>query len=645
MLAMLLAIWGGGGVPQDTAVARAESLLAVGRAQFARPVIGRYAALDAFRAAARLAPTDPEPLYWQMKVGFYLGSDEGDVVAREAILRILGLDPDYADVWERFGTLYHNPKIWRRADRALAQHPDNVSAMERRAQLAITLEEPRRADSLAAEVLRRREVGAGPYVPAYLVRAEAGFDAGRDSAGYAWYDSALAYADLDSTGAMWDVVWMIASPAEVLAQNALVPGARRRFFERFWATRDPNLLTAGNERIAEHFRRFAYARRYFRLLHPLNLYHRSLRYRALIAATQRDFLEGRAKRQADPYPGAEGDRLLAASRQLPDVRPGDATASALAGLDARGLIYIRHGRPDALLRGYFDPLNPLGAPESPLDIKGWLYRTPQGTLSIGFRRASGSLIAELAGGDFIFLPTNRRQAASTRVALERDRSTLPAPLATRTWTAFFKSAELGLTDVYYKAQGDSAAVVLWDAQQEPVRASGPGLLELTVPPGGYDLGFDVVSAGALGRARRETVVPRFSQVDLGLSSLALAPAASLLDREAALRGMPADLVYPAGTPLAAYVEVYGLTTDRAGRSQYRVRYGFEPVRSLTARLVGGARAVVFEFDRSVVAGAATERLVIQPDKLPAGRYRVTVAVTDLQRNVKSESAALEVTVR
>jgi hypothetical protein len=643
MLVLLLTAIGGGGMLQGTPTARAESLLAAGRAEFARPVIGRYAALAAFRTAARLAPTDPEPLYWQMKVGFYLGSDEGDRLAREAILSILTLTPDYQDVWERFGSLYRNPQIWRRADRALARHPDNVVAVERRAELAIALEEPQRADSLTAEVLRRR--GGTPHVPAYLLRAEASFNAGRDSAGYAWYDSALTYADLDSTGAMWDVVWMIASPAEVRAQDALPPGERRHFFERFWATRDPNLLTPGNERIAEHFRRFAYARHHFRLLHPLNLYQRSLRYRALIAATQRDFLEARAKRQADPYPGTESDRLLAASRLLPDVRPGEATSSALAGLDARGLIYIRHGPPDGLLRGYFDPLNQVGPAESPLDVEGWLYHTPQGNLSIGFRRASGSLIAEMAGGDFIFLPTNRRQAVSTRVALETDRSTLPAPLEARAWSAFFKSAELGLTDVYYKARGDSAAVVLWNANAEPLRATGPGLRQLAVPPGSYTLGLDVVSGGVLGRTRRETIVPRFSQVDLGLSSLALAPASSLLDRDATLLAMPADLVYPAGAPLAAYLEVYGLTTDRSGRSEYRVRYEFEPVRSFTALLLSATRPVVFEFDRNAPATGAAERLVIEPDRLPAGRYRVTVVVTDLQRNVKSESVALEVTIR
>ena len=156
MLALLLAALSGSGIVQDTSAVRAESLLAAGRIQFARPIVGRYPALEAFRAAARLAPTNPEPLYWQMKVGFYLGSDEGDVLARDAILKILELTPDYRDVWDRFEMVYHNPSIWRRADRALARHPHDLIAMERRAELAISLEEPLRADSLIAEVLLRR---------------------------------------------------------------------------------------------------------------------------------------------------------------------------------------------------------------------------------------------------------------------------------------------------------------------------------------------------------------------------------------------------------------------------------------------------------------------------------------------------------
>ena len=640
MLALLLAVLGGSGFVQDTSTARAESLLAVGRFQFARPMVGRYPALEAFRAAARLAPTNPEPLYWQMKVGFFLGSDEGDVLAREAILKILELDPDYEDVWDRFEMVYHNPSIWRRADRALARHPDDLIAMERRAELAISLEEPLRADSLVAEVLQRR---GGPSVAGYLARAEASFNAARDSAGYAWYDSALVNADNDPTGVMWDAVWMIATPEEIRAQDATPPGGRRQFFERFWAKRDANVVTTGNERIAEHFRRIAYARRYFRLLHPLNLYNRSPRYRAIIAQTQRDYLQQSA-RPGEAYPGSEADQMLAGGRSLPDVAPGAGTNAARAGLDARGLIYVRLGEPEVRLRGYLDPLHQVRE-DAALDIEGWLYHTPEGTLTIGFRRGSGSTDAAMAGGDFIFLPTNRRQAWSTKVALRTDHTAVPAPLEARAWSAFFKSTEPGLTDAYYKAKGDSAGVVLWDANDTPVRASGAGLLQLIVPPGGYRLGFDVVSAGVLGRTRREAIVPRFSQVDLGLSSLALAPADVLLDRDAALRGMPGDLVYPVGTPLSAYVEVYGLTADQSGRSQYHVRYEFAPLRSLPARLIRGTRPVVFEFDRSAFARPAVEQLVIEPGKVPAGRYRVTVVLTDLQRNVKSQSAAIDVTIR
>ena len=619
-----------------------DSLLAAGRAHFAGRVVGRYPALEAFRAAARLAPSDPEPLYWEMKVGFYLGSDEGDVIAREAILRILALNPDYEDVWERFHALYRNPDIWRRADRALAAHPRDPVAMERRAELAIALEQPERADSLLEDVLQHR----APDVPAYLLRAEANFVAGRDSAGYRWYDSALAHIDVDSAEVMWDRVWMIATPEEVVVQAAAKPRERREFFERFWTKRDPNLVTPQNERLAEHFRRFVYARRYFRLLHPLSAYGRSSGWRAVIMQTQRDFLQARGLRLADPYPGLETDRLYAATRQLPDVAPGSALSSAVVGLDARGLIYIRHGPPDVRVGGYFDPLNQIGTAEPALDVEGWVYRTPAGMMSIGFRRASGSTDPTLAGGDFIFVPTNRRQARSTEVALRTDRTVVPAPLNVRGWSAFFKSGELGLTDAYYKAAGDSAALVLWGAADLPIRASGGRLLQVSVPPGRYDVGLDVDSAGVLGRMRQPVDVPSFPAAELGLSSLALAPGSVLLDREATLRDMPADLTYPVGTPLATYVEIYGLAADQRGRSHYRLQYRFAPARAFAARLVpGGARPVVFEFDREAAGGTMAERLVIEPDKLFAGRYRVTLAVTDVARNVKSESVAIDITIR
>src|SRR5438876_8071278 len=107
----------------------------------------------------------------------------------EALLRIFALTPAYRDCWALFGQLYHDPGIWRRADRALARYPDDPTAAARRAEIALALEEPSRADSLSAAVLARR----APDVSAYVVRAQAAFLEHRDSAGQAWYDSALAF--------------------------------------------------------------------------------------------------------------------------------------------------------------------------------------------------------------------------------------------------------------------------------------------------------------------------------------------------------------------------------------------------------------------------------------------------------------------
>jgi hypothetical protein len=53
---------------------------------------------------------------------------------------------------------------------------------------------------------------------------------------------------------------------------------------------------------------------------------------------------------------------------------------------------------------------------------------------------------------------------------------------------------------------------------------------------------------------------------------------------------------------------------------------------------------VFEFERAATFSTALER-VIEPDRVPASRYRLTLAVTDLTRNVKSESVALEIEIR
>jgi hypothetical protein len=650
---------------QDPLTARAESLLArhelgaarslaeelvrrhpddpsihllLGRVWLEWPVFGRYNALNEFRAAERLAPQDPEPWYWQTRAGLRLGDDEGEVLVREAVLRILALDPEYRDAWDLFSTVFHDDGIWRRADLALAHHSDDPVVAERRAGIALALNDFLRADSLAATVLAVR----ARYVPGYLLRAEAAFGQGEDSAGFAWYDSAVAHADLDSTGAMWDQVWMIASPAEVARHDSTTPGERRRFFEWFWEKRDPNLVTPANERIAEHFRRLSYVRRAFHILHPYSYYHRSSTWRSIIDTYQRDSLMNLL--QSVPgfgSPGSTDSALFGAGVGPARGSVGDTVGSETiylkAQFDARGILWIRHGAPDLWAGGILDPMHPIPV-ASPLDAASWEYDTPDGILTIGLKN--------VRGGGVVLYPVTRRQFESARVLLATDNTTLPAPLVAHGWNAFFKAPDPGLTDVYFRARPETAAVALWSGDGEiAVRARGPGLLRLTVPPGAYERGFDVDSAGVLGRDRANVKVPAYSVVQLGLSSLLLTPEDSVTDRETMLSGMPADLQYSAVHALAAYTEVYGLARDRSGASDYTARYTFAPERGLAARLLGRDQPVVFEFNRSVPAGPLVpERLVIEPGRLPPGRYRVTLVVTDLQRNVKSETVALTVTV-
>jgi hypothetical protein len=661
------------GTPQDTSITRVESLLAtgdvrqalklatkivqqrprdpaahmlLGRVHYARPVVGRFPALEEFRTAARLAPNDPEPLYWQMQVGFYLRGDDGESVAREALLALFSVTPSYLDAWERFRDVYRNRDIWLRAERAFARHGEQAVALEHRAELLIALEQGARADSLLGIVVAKGAAG----VPTYLLRAEANFLAGHPRAGFAWHDSALAHADSDPGDALWDEAWLIASPDEVERHASTPPDERRLFYQRFWGQRDPDLLTPENERLAEHYARRAEVRRTYRLLHPQRTVYHSPLARALQAFDdRREAGDFRA-----PFPGGGRGRMVPGPSwefRMMDQFYTSLSSQALqdtamplafrAGVTAQGLVFLRHGKPEQQAICVSDLQHGWQLPSdvtctSYRDVESWLYWTPAGPMSVRFDKGER------------FSPSSGEQLHNTFMLLNTDRSTLPAPLVARAWTAMFKSGDLGLTDVYYLAKGDSAAVVIWNSGGEPLRVSGTGLLLTTVPPGPYDLGIDIDSAGVLGRIRRPLAVPMFSLADLGLSSLVLAPLerdAALPDREGALRGMPADLSFHTGSPLATYVEVYGLGLDGGNRARYRVQYTFAPLKSSFARMFGGSgRPIVFEFERTADFSTATERLAIEPDKLPAGRYRVTVAVTDVTRNVKSESVALDITM-
>jgi len=624
----------------------AHAYLLLGRAHYARPVVGRYAALRAFRTAARLAPDDPAPLYWQTDVGLYLGSDEGDGIARDALIALFAVVPDYRDAWSRFRSLFGNPAIWRRADAALARHPGNRVALVRRSELALRLDEPERATAL----LERAEGLGETSVESLVLRAEARFLAGDLAGGEAWLARAVARAADDSSETLWDRFWPIASPGERAAYEATAPPDRSAFFAAFLDRRDPNLLTRENERIAEHFARRAHARRQFRLLHPLSQYHRSAGARAVSALRSRSLLAELSAAAPQTFLGAPTDRAAAAAGMGPDRRSiteavtDSTTAYFLAGLDARGLIWMRHGAPRQRINGTLDALRPLVDGLQALDTESWIYDTPQGPVSLGFRRGTGG--AWGVGGDFLFEPISGRQLRWTRALLRTDNTTLPAPLEAPVWVAFFRGTD-GVTDVYARAQADTSALALWDGRGWPqARVRGGGVLHVQAGPGRYDVGLDFVTGGGQGRIRGTLEIPDLAGPGLTVSSLLLGAAATLTDRDGTLAAMPPDRTFTATGALAAYAEVYHLRADSLGLVRYRARYTIARQRSVLGRLLHGAEPIVLEFDRETRGGSiVAEQLVIDPARLPAGRYRVSLEVTDLVAVVKSATAGTEMVIR
>jgi tetratricopeptide (TPR) repeat protein len=623
-----------GRFPRDPAF-----LVLLGRTHLDWPVVGRFRAWNLFEEAARLAPGDPEPRYWQMRVGLRLGGVDGERLARDAVFKVLELTPEYRDVWAQWERLYRGSGHRRHA-LALLRRFDDPPSDARRAALHIELEEYAAADSALDRLFAR---GADdPRL--WALRAQVAFEAGRPEDGERAYWRAVGRSPVDSTDLLWQQVAAIASPDEEADYRVTDPGARPAFFRAFWARREPDLTTPANERLAEHFRRLRVARRDFALLFPASRFHRSAHTRALRAGFAPAIFQrlGEVTLTSGWIPGHSRleDALQRAGvgvdvRDLPE--PDSVTRYVKYGFDGRGLMYLRFGAPD-------ERLISVG---TGLDVEAWRYRVHGQDAYLAFARVTGGGgdFRGEGGGDFVLFPTSRAEAHNAAWMLERDASGLRADLPVQAWVAFFRSADpelarLGFLDVLVRPSGDTAAVAVWDlGDREVARVRGAPPLAVAVREGVYRFGADVHAHGRFGRLRETFETPALAPGWLAVSSLLVGVTEdSAPDRRALAALMPADRVIErAGRPLTLYAEVYDLPLDR-GIARYDVTFAFEPLE--------GGRRVTFAFPRTT-PGAVTivERLVVQPGIVPPGRYRLTLHVKDRVLGLAARAVALEVTLR
>jgi tetratricopeptide (TPR) repeat protein len=667
--------------------------LFLGDAYMRKMPSGRFRAMEHYRAAARLEPASPVPSYRLAVAAFYIGGADGERIARDALERILELDPTYPGAWEKWRLLYRSSSDRRKVIGLLRPHAGMPQVAERLALLYVEDEQYGAADSVLDALLAQDRDNPGWLA----LRAQGALEAGDTTRGMAFYQRALTHADRDSAGVLWQQVVGIVTPEEYVAwETGIPPRERGAWLTAFWARRNPDLFAGVNSRVAEHFARLRYVRRRYPLLHPMISYQRdavarsmnlepsrgerqfhlrcevyqalepssgmhvalpgvsSARGRALtgmgllshLTDEEKEDLRARA-RHGGHLPlivqqalAEEGDVALAPTQFAPlglDLRDVDSVAARIGyslatGLDDRGLMYLRFGAPDREVLGGDNSLDPQC---NTSEVERWTY--PE-LGEVRFAKPNAFSHGLLVGPEMVFRPMNPDQFEVMEAGLTRDASSEPAPLEFGVWTAQFRNAaDSVVTDVLVVSTVGRLAAELVPAVGSPSerRESGAGRLVLTERRGAYALLAHAREADRLGRQALQLEVKDFS--GLAMSDLLVAPAwmASVdsVTRGDMIARAPRDLRFTAGTTVRAYVEIYGLLDQshlRTFRARFLVLRTGDPYRDIARETWERARA--FEFERRQLrSGSEPIRLTldIQPGYLPSGTYLLRVEVVEL----------------
>jgi GWxTD domain-containing protein len=465
-----------------------------------------------------------------------------------------------------------------------------------------------------------------------------------------------------------DLSW-IADSADLLAFDRLPdPGARSGWLAQFWTRRDVVEARDVGERLAEHYRRWFYARRTFRLVSR----HRHYDITEVYRAKQSEF-------------------------------------------DDRGVIYLRHGEPDRRARFMCTEIEkPNG--EGCATNESWLYRRESGDLifhfaarddvqdyklieslvdALGFRRGvqagsySDPQVSELYATREEFGPLYGRVGHSLNApggALAQDRALGRRSIAVGTTSDSYAQRfdvpfELVTSEFVVGAGADSGGqrlhvvfaipgerlvaersddgvryplrfrLVVADsadaivARLDTLRVFGArqplrnpayltGRLAVPVPPGRYRYRLLVSSTdGAAGDIATDTL-----HVEV-LDGRRFAVSDIVVGREGS--GLvwlpPGDTVrlnplhrFPEGSGAELYYEIYGLTSGASYHTVVRLdREGGRSLFGAIRGLFGGGRApVLLEFDAPASGPITREHRGVALSDVPKGNYRLTVVITD-----------------
>ncbi len=685
--------------------------LILGDAWFKEMPVGRFRALEAYRQAQRWAPRDPEAAYRYALVGLWLGGDDGESVAKQGLDRVLHLDPTYRDAWDMWLTLFRNAGDRRRALEWLAPYATNPIIRSRMALLAIEDERYDDADRLLDSALAADSTNtawlalraqsafeAGDTVSGWEFYRRALAHADRDSTdalwnqviGIAWSwevrDWAAGVAPerkrewLESFWARRNPNLFAGVNHRVAEHFARLRYARKHYpllhpfvsYHRSQIARAMNLEPSVNERA--YFQR---CEMYEVLVPPSKLpdfvVNNPDRPKPVFDDRQGwYFFEGyslpgvshasdQKRVNLDPYTVTYTPDNIAFLKPWErntaffplnlDLRSLESIAARIGynlatGLDDRGVMFLRLGPPDGQFVGGNNPADPMCA--SP-DVEKWRYADYG---EVRFSRPSAFSHGERNVPDMVFRAMNERQFETVRTGLTRDASSEAAPLDFGVWTAQFADTSGALTDVVVvSTRGEVAASLVSEAEGEPpVQESRSGAVAVSETPGHYTLLAQALDSGQLGRQTLQIEVKAFDRLP-AVSDLLMAPAwgAGDVDRGAMLAHVERTLVFPQGSPIRSFAEVYGLFT-RSGMVRYRVEYELlktnSPERDIShAQWPEATRFSFVRERRASGTGTVGEILDITPDRVPPGKYLLRLHIVDALSGQDAGRASIAFAVR
>jgi GWxTD domain-containing protein len=527
------------------------------------------------------------------------------------------------------------------------------------------------ADSAVAAFRAALAAGADSGL-ALLELARSQYYARRSREGWAAYFAGARAAASVAARAEYraDLSW-VASPEELAAFDALAdPAARTTWLVRFWTQRDADEARDTGERLREHYRRWFYARRHFRLVSRHRHYDIAETYRGaqaefddrgviylrhgdpddraayLCPPAARDPGQGCEPNESWRYRRREGDFVFhfVARADVQDYK----LVESLVDVLGFGRAVQAQGTRDPAVEELYDSRRQFGEPFSRLGhgmgMRGSLLAEERalgrrsialGTATDSYRHRFGVPLA-VRVADFV---VGRREpdppAQELHLVFAIPAARLPAvpaaggvqyPLQFRLRVLDEAGGTVAALDT---VRVFAAATVL--GRDDYLT----GLLSVAVPAG--PLRYRLLVAVPGGEAGDLVAVDTLAAPALDGGATALSDLVLGRDGSGLAWLPPGDTVplnplgrYPQGSTIELYYEVHGL----AAGGEYRTEITLEPAggRSLFGRirgLFGGRRSPVqIAFDAVATGPVTRVRRAVELGDLKRGAYQLTVRVAD-----------------